>query len=277
MSQGFQLGRSVWTLFSGDCVLETLLEARNLVADSAVDVAATVAQQQLALQVQRFIGGGRLIIVRGCAGWRGRAEFLTAVWVFSTTAAATAGIPGQAWLQDLQLAVDPNFVPHPDHRFPELYIAEDATPAAVDADFVGWVIASLCQQFPGAHRVVIIRGRVEFVDANGSKLRDVAPTFLQTVEQGLHDGLAVNRQDQCFSYLTLPQFRVPDIVGDQNVNLVVGPGKGLGDLVNLIKADIEGQVGFTGGDHCGARRLLIKPDLEDPINRRSLSVEGGIW
>ena len=274
------------------------VEARLQVADPAVDIEAAVPQHELALHIQHFVGGSGLVEVGGRAkggrrglfrAGQGAGAILDAVGRYHELAAAgTAGFPGPIRFQHDHFAVDPQFPPTLHHGLEHFQAAIDPGGPGVDADFrvhgvvvlrpviVGAVVAGRLQQTLGFLRVIAVVGKVAFVDADGAPLGDVADALLQPIIEGFHDEGAVHGQGQGPAHFPLAQFRVPDVIGHQGKDFVVGAGLGDGNGIPVLEADVHGPVGLGGLNHRRPDQRLRPPDLESPSDQRLLSVPSGV-
>ena len=136
------------------------------------------------------------------------------------------------------------------------------------------VVAGGGQQLAGLLRVVAVVGKVAFVDADGAPLRNVADALESTVVEGLHQQLAVDAEGQGAAHVFLAEFRVPDVIGNQGKDFVVGTGIELGDGVDVLETDFHSPIAFAGANHRSAHQRLGTPDLGDILDGRGLGVVG---
>src|ERR671914_2306775 len=103
--------------------------------------------------------------------------------------------------QDLDSSVDAELPPVVSYCFPQLHVSVDPAFPGVDDDFVLGVVSSLLQRLPRQFRIVLVRPGVLLIDAQGTRLGNVAITLLAALIEGLHQFLTVNGMGQGLAYL----------------------------------------------------------------------------
>ena len=213
--------------------------------------------------------------------------------VISYRRAGQMPVAPHAALHHLRAYIQPHIVPESDEGFGNLHILGVAAGPGPELNLVVRVIVGFRQQFHRPIRIVGIDGRGIFLvhpqgagDAVGAA---GAAGFGAKESQG--QGFAVDGVGQGLADFQLPQFRMPDGIHIDGINLaghhldrlaVLAVVDGFG----LVNGHGPGQVGLAGLNHRRAHNFLFAPDvagvfdggrLGDEVHRLGfhIAVKGG--